>query len=324
MAGHRRRLSRRDLLVEETSPVPSAASASPLAERALAAFLGLAIGDALGATVEFMTAREIAATRGVHRDIVGGGWLRLAPGRVTDDTEMSLALARSLMARGGLDLPHLCDAFADWLRSKPIDVGNTCRRGIRRWMTQGTVEGPFAEGDAGNGAAMRVLPVALATLADAAKGRAWTLAQAHVTHHHPLSDEACATLVDMVRILVGGGDLATARARADDLVAQMPTFGFTPYRGQSSAYVVDTIQTVFHTFFAAASFEDCLIATVNLGGDADTTGAIAGMLAGARFGLAAIPRRWLKALDRRVDAEIRALVPALLALSERSDGATVA
>jgi ADP-ribosylglycohydrolase len=77
---------------------------APVVEnRALAAYLGFAIGDALGATVEFMTKREVAAQYGVHREIVGGGWLKLAPGQVTDDTEMALALGRSIIRTGGLD-----------------------------------------------------------------------------------------------------------------------------------------------------------------------------------------------------------------------------
>ena len=285
-----------------------------IADRALAAFLGFAIGDALGATVEFMTKGEIATAYGVHRDIIGGGWLRLAPGRITDDTEMSLALARSLTRCGTLDLVDLCEEFARWLKTKPIDVGNTCRRGIRRYVTEGTVAGPFCEGDAGNGAAMRVLPVALATLGDEARAVDWTIAQGHVTHNHPLSDAASTTLVAMVQGLIGGGTMAEARRRADALVAAHPLFAFQPWRGLSSAYVVDTVQTVFDGFFTTDSFESCVIKTVNQGGDADTTGAIVGMLAGARHGLEAIPERWTEALDCGVVAEIRALVPALLAL----------
>lgn len=286
-----------------------------VAERALAAFLGLAIGDALGATVEFMTRGEIAAQYGELRDIVGGGWLRLKPGRVTDDTEMALALARSLARRRDLDLADLCEEFARWLKSGPVDVGNTCRRGIRRYVTRGVVTGPFNEGDAGNGAAMRVLPVALASLNAPERGADWAVAQAHVTHNHPLSDAACATIVAMVGALIRGEGMAAARQLADALVAGAPKFRFEPYRGLSTAYVVDTMQTVFHGFFSTGSFESCLVRTVNQGGDADTTGAIAGALAGAAYGLAAIPRRWLKVLDVETDIAIRALVPRLLELS---------
>ena len=283
--------------------------------RALAAFLGFAIGDALGATVEFMTSREIAAQYGVHREIVGGGWLRLKAGRVTDDTEMSLALGRSLLRCGGLDLRDVCEEFAAWLKSGPIDVGNTCRRGIRRYIVHGTVEGAFAPGDAGNGAAMRVLPVALATFGDPGKAEAWTLGQGRATHHHPLSDSACLALVEMVHILLHGGSKEETRKIADALVEKHKGFRFVPYQGRCTAYVVDTMQTVLHFYFSTGSFADCVIQTVNEGGDADTTGAIAGMLAGATYGMAAIPANWLARLDAKVAATIRQQAPALLALS---------
>jgi len=115
------------------------ASGPTLHDRALGAYLGLAVGDALGATVEFMTAAEIAAEHRVHRHIVGGGWLRLKPGQVTDDTQMCLALGGALLARGGWDLRAVADAFAAWMRSRPPDIGHTCRRGIRRYLLEGTL-----------------------------------------------------------------------------------------------------------------------------------------------------------------------------------------
>lgn len=293
---------------------------SDLETRALAAYLGLAIGDALGATVEFMTAGEIAARHGVLREIIGGGWLKLAPGAVTDDTQMSLALGRSLIRRGGLDLTDLCGEFAAWLATKPPDVGNTCRRGIRRFMRDGTVEGPPSEGDAGNGAAMRVLPVALATLGDPERAEAWTLAQARTTHHHPLSDDACVALVAMVQALLGGGGKEEVSAISDTLAAKHRDFRVEPYAGLSTAYIVDTMRTVMHHYFAADGFEACLVATVNRGGDADTTGAIAGMLAGATWGLEAIPARWLAVLDGATAEEIRRQTAGLLALAKAGEG----
>jgi ADP-ribosyl-[dinitrogen reductase] hydrolase len=287
---------------------------SGLHDRALAAYLGFAIGDALGATVEFMTPREIAYEYGVHKDLIGGGWLRLPPGCVTDDTEMALALGRSLIRRDGLDVPDACEEFVAWLRSHPRDVGNTCRRGIRRYLTEGTVAAPYFEGDAGNGAAMRVLPVALATLRHPEDAAAWSLAQARITHHHPLSDHASTTLVRMLHWLLADADRDRARAEAESLVEQHPTFRFVPYGGRSSAYVVDTMQTVLHFYFATQSFSECVVRTVNQGGDADTTGALAAMLAGATYGTAGIPPRWLAKLDRTVTAEIRGQVPKLLTI----------
>jgi ADP-ribosyl-[dinitrogen reductase] hydrolase len=230
---------------------------------------------------------------------------------------MSLALARSLVRKGGLDLVDLCEEFAAWLRSGPPDVGNTCRRGIRRYIQRGIVTGPPNEGDAGNGAAMRVLPAAIASYSDPARARRWAVEQGRVTHNHPLSDAACETLSGMLAMLIAGGGRAAAARLADGLVGRYPTFRFVPYRGMSSAYVVDTLQTAFDGYFATTSFEDCLIRTVNHGGDADTTGAIVGALAGATYGIEAIPRRWLKALDRDAVAAIQMLMPALLALADR-------
>jgi ADP-ribosyl-[dinitrogen reductase] hydrolase len=292
-------------------PVPG------IEDRALAAYLGFATGDALGATVEFMTRSEIAERYGVHKEIVGGGWLRLAPGQITDDTEMSLALGRSLLRCRGLNPRDLCEEFAAWLKGRPIDVGNTCRRGIRRYITDGTVEGEYFEGDAGNGAAMRILPLALATIGHPDLAETWTVAQGHTTHHHPLSDAASLTLVRMLHVLLSGAGKDAARRIADDLVAQHRVFGFDPYRGQCSAYVVDTMQTVLHFYFNTASFSDCVIETVNQGGDADTTGALAAMLAGATYGTAAIPKSWLGKLNPTVAAAIRGQATDLLALSRK-------
>lgn len=292
-----------------------AMGALTLHDRALGAFLGFAIGDALGATVEFMTPGEIETRYGVHDRLVGGGWLKLAPGKVTDDTEMALALGRSLIRRRGLDLHDACDEFAAWLKTGPIDVGNTCRRGIRRYLTEGSVAGPYFEGDAGNGAAMRVLPLALASFGHPETAAQWSEAQCHVTHHHPLSDAAALALVRMMHVLLAGEDRRAARRLADALVEEHRVFRFDPYRGLSSAFVVDTMQTVLHYYFSTASFAECVVRTVNQGGDADTAGALAAMLAGATYGVSAIPSGWLGRLDRAVAREIREQTPKLLAIA---------
>ena len=101
-----------------------------------------------------------------HKSSIGGGWLRLKAGRVTDDTEMAFCIARALDARQGWDLKGIADNFAAWLRTKPVDVGDTCRRSIRNYMLKGMLETPFNQWDAGNGAAMRMAPVSLFTLGD--------------------------------------------------------------------------------------------------------------------------------------------------------------
>jgi ADP-ribosyl-[dinitrogen reductase] hydrolase len=274
--------------------------------RALGAMLGLAVGDALGATVEFLTASEIRAKYGVHRKMIGGGWLRLEPGGVTDDTEMSLCIARSLA--GGTWSPRdVAERFAVWFRTRPVDVGNTCRRGIARFINHGTLTGPPNEGDAGNGAVMRMTPVALATLGDSERLRQWSVEQGHITHHHPLSDQACVLVGRLIQLGCAGWPMEFLRTEVDRTLADVPKFRFTPYHGLSTAYVVDTMQTVLHFFFTTSSFEDCLVATVNQGGDADTTGAIVGAIAGAHYGPAAIPSRWTRKLKPALLDELHTL-----------------
>jgi ADP-ribosyl-[dinitrogen reductase] hydrolase len=307
-----------------TAPSPGAALG--LAERARGAYLGLAIGDALGATVEFLTAGEIRAQYGRHEHLTGGGWLKLKPGQVTDDTQMSLALGAAIIDSGGWNLGAIAGNWVTWLKGKPIDVGNTCRRGITRVMRGGSLESPYSDGDAGNGALMRNLPTVLYAAGNPDLIERLTIEQAHVTHNHPLADAAIVCVARMIDRLLAGGTPADAvadcRRMADALVAAHRCFRFEPYPKQASAYIVDTVQTVFHAFFKSSGFEECLVTTVNLGGDADTTGAIVGMLAGALYGEAAIPYRWLRRLDRAVRTEIDAQVIGLLAL--QADAANLA
>jgi len=299
-----------------TTPNPFA-NRGHLEYRAMGAYLGLAVGDALGATVEFMTKSEIAYQYGVHDRIIGGGWLRLKPGQVTDDTEMSLALGRALLLAGGFRGGTVADAFAAWLRGGPVDVGNTVRRGIRRYIAKGTTEAPVNPGDGGNGAAMRLVPLAIATLGSPDERiESWTLQQARITHNMDRSDAACVALVRMVHAALRGEGQGSVRREAEALIAAHPKFKFTPYRGFSSAYIVDTLQTVLHHYFSTDSFRACVVNTVNQGGDADTTGAIAGMLAGATYGVHAIPSAWLGRLQRPVRREIRQQVRDLLKLAE--------
>lgn len=288
-----------------------------LLDRATAAYLGLAVGDALGATVEFMTPREIAAQYTVHDTIRGGGWLRLRPGQVTDDTTMALALGQAILDEGTVTADGAARAFDTWMRAKPVDIGNTVRRGILRYRRTGETETPENDQDAGNGAAMRVLPVALATLerSEEEVRRACRL-QAHVTHNCILSDDATETLALMLRDALFGADrIRLLHERAHPLARRHPEFTFRAVRQQAnpSGYVADTVRAVFQAFFDTDTFEDCLVDVVNRGGDADTTGAIAGMLAGAVHGLKSIPPRWLEALDPAIRQACTTQAAALIA-----------
>jgi len=302
--------------------------------RALGAYLGLAAGDALGATVEFMRPREIQERYGVHRDIVGGGWLKLAPGQVTDDTSMSLALGQALLEAGPAAIRRTAqapdgpqaqaltqrvgEAFVAWWRAKPVDCGATCRRGIQRFLLNGSLSGPLNEGDGGNGALMRNLPVALATLAQPAAFKTLSLAQAHLTHHNTQSDLATLGVGELTQALVlGRMDHAACQAWMQDWVGQHRAFRYTPYPGRASGYVVDTVQTVMHSLHHSTSAEAAIVTAVNQGDDADTTGALVGMLAGALWGASALPHRWISRLRRDTVNAITQQARDLLSLADQ-------
>lgn len=303
---------------------------STLIARAEAAYLGLAIGDALGATVEFMTPREIGRQYGVHREIRGGGWLNLKPGHVTDDTTMALALGAAIIAdRGEVKALSCAHAFDGWMRSKPVDIGNTVRRNLISFRRTGNPEAPLSEFDAGNGAAMRILPVALAGVGLGEEGvRAAVRAQSHVTHNNPVSDAACDMIVlSVIEFLHGEPLRQVYRRRIAPMIEACPVFAYRNHRRREnpSGWIVETMQAVLQALLDTSSFEECLVDVVNRGGDADTTGAIAGMLAGAMYGIEAIPPRWLRALDPAVYRACREQARALVAGVSREDsGATSA
>jgi len=294
-----------------------AAFSPSVKDKATAAYLGLAIGDALGATVEFMTPSEIKSTHGVHRDIQGGGWLKLPAGRVTDDTEMSLALGVALLSCGEVNGVAIAEAFSAWMRGKPVDMGNTVRRGIVYYRNSGETTVPKSEFNGGNGACMRCLPIALATLGCAPEKviRASRL-QAHITHHSEVSDAGTEQVIALLQMALQGGSLSELETHSRHFARQHTRYRFDGKPiSNPSGYIVDTLQAVFQALYATENFESCLIDVVNRGGDADTTGAIAGMLAGACYGLEAIPKRWLAQLDPKIRALCAAQAEDLLELA---------
>jgi ADP-ribosyl-[dinitrogen reductase] hydrolase len=119
----------------------------------------------------------------------------------------------------------------------------------------------------------------------------------------------------MARTLLKGGGVLECRKVVNALICEHPKFQFRPYPRRASGYVVDTMQTVLHNFFNTDTFETLVVDTVNCGEDADTTGAIAGMLGGAMYGAGAIPRRWVHKLETKVVSEIRQQVGGLLRLA---------
>lgn len=273
-------------------------SVKALRERAQAAYLGVAIGDALGATVEFMTPNEIKAAYGLHKEITGGGWLRLKAGRVTDDTEMSLALGEALLSKGTMDAVTVATHFLSWMRSKPVDIGGTVRRGLVRFKLKGETVADPSERSAGNGAAMRNLPVILATLGDPERLLEWTRVQGRITHNNEECERGSYIIGLLTSLSVLKGGSAPLHSAAKRLIEETPAFDPAKFKPMDTdGYIVHTVRTVLHSFFSTGDFESCLVKTVNYGGDADTNGAIAGMLAGAFYGLDEVPRRWIRRLD---------------------------
>jgi len=292
-----------------------------LIERAVAAYLGLAIGDALGATVEFMTPREIIYQYGQHKEIIGGGWLKLPIGNVTDDTQMSLALGQSILNTQSISAQSIVEAFNEWMKTNPPDIGLTVRRGLLRYRK--TLQPLDLNEDnqaAGNGACMRLLPIALATFDQSPEIiKNANFQHAHITHPNALSDEGCYILIQLIHLgLKGEENLADLQKVVDEWLETHSQFDYRKKNCQNpSAFIVETLQAVFQSFFNTTSFEDCLIDVVNRGGDADTTGAIAGMIAGAFYGKKAIPIKWLEKLNPAISQQCEEQAVNIIQLNRR-------
>jgi ADP-ribosylglycohydrolase len=267
-----------------------------LLSRAQGCLMGQAAGDSLGALVEFRTAREIAAAGDGPRALVDGGHWNLLAGQPTDDTEMALALARSIVDAGRYDPPAAMDAYRAWGASRPFDMGGTTAAALR-----GT---PDAASQA-NGSLMRASPLGI--LAHAlAPGAAAALARADsgATHPHRVCGDSVAAYVVAIAhaIRTGTGPdeaykaaLAWATAEAEPVVAEAlarAAESAPPCDGQTIGWVLIALQNAFHELLHAASLEEGVVRTVRRGGDTDTNAAIAGALLGSVYGRDAIPLQW--------------------------------
>lgn len=297
-----------------------------LRDRYRGVLLGSAAGDALGATLEFLSRDEVRSTYGVLRDIVGGGWLKLRAGEVTDDTQMACCIAHSIVQRSGFVPDDIAQQFVGWYRSNPPDIGNTTRHALAQldsgipWQEAGwQTHLAMRPRDASNGSVMRAAPVALFARDDAAANAAMSADSSRITHANPLCVASCVALNAAVAALVDDADcepLEIASAAVEDSLVRETLANVRSRTAETldaGGYVLATLQSSFWAVTQYESLEDAVIAAVNLGDDADTTGAVAGALAGARWGCEAIPQRWLDVLDRR--EELIRLADALLELS---------
>ena len=294
-----------------------------LKDRYRGCLLGLAVGDTLGAPLEFLSREQIVERFGEVRDMIGGGWLNTQPGEFTDDTQMALAIARSIVRSSGVDPADIATLFVDWLESNPKDIGNTTIRSLRfleagvPWNEAGarTLEERGGSAPA-NGSLMRSAPIALACRNDREALIRCSVDVSRITHADPLACWSCVALNQAIAALLDeSGDAIQAAANVPEANVKCAITQSSANRGdiRSGGYVLETLQAAFWAFRKHDGFEHVVVAAVNLGGDADTTGAVAGSLAGARYGASAIPERWLDTLQGR--DELIELADSLLELS---------
>ena len=283
-------------------------------DRAEGALLGLACGDALGRPVEFRSPRRIEREYGQLDEMVGDGAHRKPPGTITDDTELVLRIARSLVETGRFDGADIAERFVEWYRSGPFDIGGLTADALRlidqghAWDDAGqTCWEARPEGqNAGNGSIMRCAPHALAFDDDASALVTASTASSRITHADPRCTYGCAVLNLTIANCLHERErpLATAletvhKDAPDELVDALEPIvvGGKPEPLSNSGYVVHTLQTALYEAFTAEEVSEAIVAAVNRGGDADTLGAVAGAVAGVRFGASSLPPAWLDAID---------------------------
>lgn len=268
-----------------------------LRNKILGSIVGFAIGDAMGATTEFMTPDEIRRCYGRVTEIIGGGWLDLKPGETTDDTQMMMQVAAGMIEGYpsiGAQLNAICRNFVEWLDSGPKDVGNTCRTAIMdnryffhgyQW-SQNNIQRQRNTNhqDLGNGGLMRCLVPCLTGSLSLA------VAQSNLTHSN-------STCVKAVREYYGVLQKCLTRTPYEP----------TPH-GKPSGMVTNTLNNAI--YWSSYPFNEGILGAVNDGGDADTIAALAGGLLGAKTGYIGILREcpsWVSALDKSLMEELNDL-----------------
>lgn len=260
------------------------------------ALYGFAIGDAMGATTEFMNEEQIKKKYGRVSDIIGGGWLSIHPGNVTDDTELMLCVCEAIahtnnsvfdednfFIKQEVFLERCCENFSMWYRSNPIDIGNACRRVMSTCHTSKNPKDWSKVADdpqsLGNGSLMRTLPVALANF-----GLNPALSQGRLTHNNLICNAGIEMYYKNLEGLLYNNCFRNVSNRPIE-----PT-----------GHIYNTIENALFWAQWAPGLEEAIIGAVNHGGDADTIAAITGSLVGALYGYEAIPERWIEQLNPKV------------------------
>ena len=272
-------------------------------DRAVGALLGLAVGDAVGAAIEFSTKPALA----VLHDMAEGGPHNLRRGQWTDDTAMALALADSLLHDGALDAPDLMGRFLSWYETGAysctgtwFDIGNATRVALNRFRRTGeALAGSTDPSAGGNGALMRLAPVAIRHWRDRDALARVAALQTRTTHGAPTTLRASDVFATLLADAIAGAPLQEllASPAADHIEGGWRSLHRDSVRGDG--YVVRSLQAAIWGVARTTSFRSAVLLAANLGEDADTTAAIAGQLAGAVYGASGIPAEWLQALTWR-------------------------
>lgn len=283
-------------------------------DSAIGILLGLACGDALGRPVEFRSAAQIRADHGLLTEMIGHGTHRQPAGTITDDTQMALCIARSLSEHGTFHPEDIASRFVEWYESGPFDIGRMTMLALSRlkhgedWDRAGQhVWEQSPEGqNAGNGSVMRCPPLAIAYASDRDKIVEASRHSSQITHADPRCTHGCALLNLTVAGLLADAESPLSDAlefiesdAPDELLAALRPIarGQMPANLETSGYAVHSLQTALHDGLLADSAEQAIVTAVNRGGDTDTIGAMAGAVAGARFGASALPDRWIEAIN---------------------------
>ncbi|OOC61744.1 ADP-ribosylglycohydrolase family protein [Paenibacillus ihbetae] len=259
---------------------------------------GVAVGDALGGTTEFMSEREIEEKHGCLTEIIGGGVWHLEPGEVTDDTMMTLCVAAGILEHPVEPMEAIGRFFMEWYQSRPKDIGNIIRHVFQKyegdWFAAAFTAHIDMGQSGGNGSLMRCLPAALA-YKDPADIDRITAMQSRMTHYDPRCTEACIIYNRMAQRLLQGEPLRTvilsesAGSEYEGVIEDEPDC-------PTSGFVVHTFRWVLHILLHTSDFAEVVQKAANLGGDSDTIGAIAGGLAGIYYGYEGIPARYAEAI----------------------------
>ena len=291
--------------------MPLRLETSVLRDRFRGALLGLAVGEALGAPADFLTAEQIEERFGVIMEMLGGGCNEVQLGEATDATDMMLCLAESLADTTGFHPEDIMDRYLAWFESGPRDVSLTVRtvllsfRSGTHWdLASRRAFEILGSPTASNGSLMRCAPLALLFCGDAEARHAASRRESTLTHFESLAGWACVAFNDLLDAAIAG-----------ELREELPSIAHTideedrrvsatlrealeaePEEVQSSAFVLDTLGTAVWAVLRTDSYEEAVCLAVNLGNDADTVGAVTGALAGAAYGETGIPPRWLDPL----------------------------